>query len=223
MKEQFQKELKEKIKPGVKASDLKKLKKSKSADDLPSPSTNIPLKKSQSQLEIPLTQTKEQQITNLKEQVKFHAETAQNYLQSLQTSQAKVSELEGKLKSSPLEELDQSLSARHKNLKDWFKEYQKNKELDKELVSNIDEVSEELVEQDKIIGKLRGEVSNLKKAKESLSQDLELVGRLAESRKVPYYSPEDNWTYLKYGLYSLAAVVFTLWLVNNLKTKNNQT
>jgi len=35
-KENLQKELKEKIKPGVKASDLKKLKRSKSADDIPS-------------------------------------------------------------------------------------------------------------------------------------------------------------------------------------------
>jgi hypothetical protein len=44
-KQDFQKELKEKIKPGVKASDLKKLKRSKSAGDIPSvppsPTTKI--------------------------------------------------------------------------------------------------------------------------------------------------------------------------------------
>ena len=103
-KDQLQQELKEKVKPGVKPSDLKKkLKRSKSADDIPSSSSpNTPLKKSQSQLEIPLTQpTSEQTITNLKEQVKFHAETAQDYLTSLSTSQAKVSELEEKLKKNP--------------------------------------------------------------------------------------------------------------------------
>ena len=84
-KDQLQQELKKEIRPGVKPSDLKrKLKRSKSADDIPSSSTpNIPLQKSQSQLEITLTQpSKEETITNLKEQVKFHAETAQNYLVS---------------------------------------------------------------------------------------------------------------------------------------------
>src|SRR5438874_8143558 len=103
-KDQIQQELKKEIRPGVKPSDLKnKLKRSKSADDIPSSSTpNIPLQKSQSQLKIPHTQpSKEETIINLKEQVKFHAETAQNYLQSLSTSQAKVSELEEKLKKNP--------------------------------------------------------------------------------------------------------------------------
>jgi chromosome segregation ATPase len=99
-KEQLQKELKEKVKPGVKPSQLKR---SKSADDIPSSPPNTPLKKSQSQLEIPVTQqsSSKDQITQLQEQVKFHAETAQNYLQSLQTSQAKVNELEEKLKKFP--------------------------------------------------------------------------------------------------------------------------
>ncbi len=56
-KDQLQKELKAKVKAGIKPSDLKKLKRSKSADDLPSSSVpNPPLKKSQSQLDIPLNQ-----------------------------------------------------------------------------------------------------------------------------------------------------------------------
>jgi hypothetical protein len=122
-KQNFQKELLEKIKPGVKASDLKRLKRSKSADDIPSapPLPNsVPLSKSQS--EIPLTQSSAKPtLTQLQEQIKFHAETAQNYLKSLQVSQAKVCELEEKLKNKPLsqsEELDNSLFARHQNLKD---------------------------------------------------------------------------------------------------------
>ena len=129
-KDQLQKELLEKVKPGVKASDLKKLKRSKSAGDLP----QTPLKSS------------EPSITQLQEQVKFHTQTAANYLKSLQTSQAKVSELETQLKNNPplqllqdqlqtkqkeveslreqletkpaLTELDNSLIARHKSLKD---------------------------------------------------------------------------------------------------------
>jgi hypothetical protein len=103
-KQDLQKELKEKVKPGVKPSDLKKLKRSKSADDIPK-TPPIPNK----------------EITQLQEQVKFHSQTTANYLQSLQIAQSKVSELEEKLKHNPstqLEELDQSLIARHQNLKD---------------------------------------------------------------------------------------------------------
>jgi chromosome segregation ATPase len=101
-KQDLQKELREKVKEGVKPSHLKKLKRSKSADDIPSPTTSPPLKKSQSQLEISLTQpSPKEQISQLQEQVEFHSETASSYLKSLQTSQAKVSELETKLKNNP--------------------------------------------------------------------------------------------------------------------------
>jgi len=53
-KQDLQKELQEKVKEGVKPSDIKRLKRSKSADDIPNPPPNPPLKKSHSQLEIPL-------------------------------------------------------------------------------------------------------------------------------------------------------------------------
>src|SRR3954453_13834722 len=50
-KQDLQQELLEKEKPGVKASDLKKLKRSKSADDIPSapPLPTVPLNRSKSQ------------------------------------------------------------------------------------------------------------------------------------------------------------------------------
>jgi hypothetical protein len=110
VKDQLQQELEEKVIPGVKPSDLRKLKRSKSAGDVSSAPPSPP-----------------KQITQLKEQVKFHAETAANYLKSLQTSQAKVSELEAQLKRNPplisteptlTHQLDNALQARHKNLKD---------------------------------------------------------------------------------------------------------
>src|SRR4051812_9439380 len=107
MKENLQKELLEKVKPGTKPSDLRKLKRSKSDSDIPSPLNKgsgvllpkiSPLQKSQSQLETPITTSSSKlTITQLQEQIKFHAETAQNYLKSLQIAQSKVSELEEKL------------------------------------------------------------------------------------------------------------------------------
>lgn len=104
-KQDLQQELKEKVKEGVKPSDLRKLKRSKSDSDIPSSPPS-----------------QEKQITQLKEQFEFQAQTAANYLKSLQVSQAKVSELEEKLNqlkpTHQSTELDQSLIARHKNLKD---------------------------------------------------------------------------------------------------------
>jgi hypothetical protein len=105
-KPDLQKELLEKVKPGTKPSHLKKLKRSKSADDIP---------------QTPPLPNPDKEITNLQEQVKFHSQTAQNYLKSLQVSQARVSELEEQLKTKPLSqlaELDNSLLARHRSLKD---------------------------------------------------------------------------------------------------------
>jgi chromosome segregation ATPase len=135
-KEQLQQELKKKITAGVKPSDIKKLKKSKSADDIPASSTpNIPLKKSNSQLEIPVTQqpSLQEQIIQLKNSVKFHAQTATNYLQSLQTSQARVSELEKQLKTHPPNQL----------LSDQLKEKQQEVE---NLRSKLDDSNQKLTE-----------------------------------------------------------------------------
>ena len=253
-KPEFQKELIEKIKPGVKPS---KLKKSKSADDIITPVSNIPLKKSHSQLEIPVIQqpSPQEQIIKLKNSVKFHAQTATNYLSSLQTSQAKVSELEKRLKTYPpnpllqdqlktkqqeienlreklddsnqkladaTTELDNSLLARHKSLKDWWQQYSKSKALDQELVDNVNEASDELLNQDDIISQLRIENNQLKKANNSLQKDLKLSQRLAEMRKVPLPNNENNWgEYLKFTFYSFCAVAFTLWITNNWKTNKN--
>ena len=253
-KQKLQQELLEEVKEGVKPSDLKKLKRSKSADDIPSPSTPIPLKKTQSQLEIPLTQpNSKEQISNLKEQVKFHAETAANYLKSLQSSQARVSELEGKIKNPPssllqdqlkekqkeveklreqLEEkneeleklkethssvLDDNLTLKHQSLKDWWHQYEKTKELESELKENVDYASNELLNQDKVIEKLRSEVDHLKLNNQSLTKDLNLATKLAELRKNPLPNNKPNWDYLKLALYSMLAVAFTLWLVKSFK------
>ena len=48
-KENLQQELLEKVKPGTKPSDIRKLKRSKSADDIPAPLNSTPLNRSKSQ------------------------------------------------------------------------------------------------------------------------------------------------------------------------------
>lgn len=247
-KQQLQKELKEKVKEGVKPSDLKKLKRSKSADDIPSsPAQSVPLKKSQSQLEIPLQPSLKEQVIQLQDQVKFHSETAANYLTSLQTSQARVSELEKNPPSQLLQDqlkekqkevenlrkkledkneelktlkaeqsnlLDTNLILKHQGLKDWWKQYEKTKDLETELKENVEYASDELINQDQRINALQQENNKLKQQNQSLQKDLNLAEKLAELRSSPLPTP--NQDYLKYGLYSLIALTFTIWLL----TKN---
>jgi len=117
--------------------------------------------------------------------------------------------------NSELTELDQSLITRHQSLKDWFIQYGKNQQLEKELSENIEQASEELISQDKKISHLQNQVIKLKQTNQSLNRDLNSAQRLAELRKVPYYSSEDKGTTLKYALYSLLTVVFSCWLVSS--------
>src|SRR4051794_10426494 len=100
-KQDFQKELQEKIE----AFDLKKLKRSKSADDIPTCLTppNPPLKKSHSHLEIPLPHqpSLSQQVKQLKQDLLFTQNTASNYLTSLSAAQAQIIQLQEQLKTKP--------------------------------------------------------------------------------------------------------------------------
>ena len=189
-KDQLQKELNEKVKPGVKPSDLKKLKRSKSVGDIPG-SPAPPPNLLQEQL-----QEKQNEIERLRKKL-------ENKNNLAETSA----------------ELDQSLFARHQNLKDWFSQYSKNKNLDEELSENIEQASEELINQDKVIVDLQSKVQKLEQTKLSLQKDLNLATKLAELRK-DYPFPENNETYLKYVLYSLGAVLFTLWMITNLRKQN---
>jgi hypothetical protein len=99
---EFTQELLEKVKPGVKASDLKKLKRSKSDSDI----TPLPLPEP-----FELEQLKKQ--TNLNTLLQ----------EQLKEKQKQIEELRKKLEAKtpptkPSAELDHSLLARHQNLKD---------------------------------------------------------------------------------------------------------
>src|SRR5215213_11684156 len=115
-KDQIAQQLKEEFARGnLKPSQLKR---SKSTGDIPVSPTSTPLKKSHSQPEMLPPLSPHQEIIQLQAQIKFHAQTSQNYLQSLQLAQAKITELEEQLTqqkqaNNDLEE--QYLTARLKN------------------------------------------------------------------------------------------------------------
>ena len=245
-KDQLQKELKDKVKPGVKPSDLRKLKRSKSEGDISTPPapplpSSVPISRSKSQEpfkdeKYPYTVliSQSQELETLRKETQAKSTTISllrkklegmeksnppNLLLSeqLKAKQQELEQLRAKLETKPATtELDQSLFARHQNLKSWFKQYQKTKHLDAELEENINEASTELENQDKTISQLRGEIRKLKQTNQSLQKDLELAQRLAQSRKIPFLSPEPS-PFLRYTLYSLATVFFTVWLVNSYK------
>ena len=211
-KQDLQKELKEKVKEGIKPSDLKKLKRSKSADDIPTSLTppNPPLKKSHSHLEIPLANQPSltQQIKQLKQNLLFTQNTANNYLQSLSAAQAQLTQLQEQLKENPTElktkikELeDKILELRLDKIKEFGEYYEKNQELETELEQNIDEGLKE-------IKHLENQLKTVNKKKLELQQQLgQELSKNAQLELKDYSASPD---YLKYALYSLCAVLFTV-------------
>ena len=236
-KELLQKELNEKLKVGVKPSDLKKLKRSKSADDIPTspPPASQPRRKSVNPVITEDTLTK--QLSEAQDQIsilELKLETCQRELTELNSLTAENKHLreQAKIKQQQMEslrkdleetnskltqtqqELDNSLQARHQGLKDFGSEYAKKKQAQQELASTVKESAEELTTQDQLLTKLRSENFKLKQTNQSLQRDLTLVQKLAESRKVPYYADEfsSSLNYFKYALYGLLAVGFLLML-----------
>ena len=121
-KPEFQKELKEKITPGVKPSTLKKLKKSKSTGDIPKISplpTATSLNRSKSTE--PFSDPKYPYTTLISQQEELETLRKETETKSTTISllRKKIENLEEKLKEpTPLTELDQHLISRHKSLKD---------------------------------------------------------------------------------------------------------
>jgi chromosome segregation ATPase len=182
------KELKDKLKEGVKPSDLKKLKRSKSADDIPSTDEKLPTQTDLTILLQDQLKEKQKEIEILREKL----ETKNRELAQTQT------------------ELDNSLLARQKSNKQFTLIYDKLQQVKQELNENVNQASDELLNQDEEISKLREQKQQTKLRIQELERDLNLSQRLAQMRKVPLPSDERNWDYLKYALYSLCAVGFTL-------------
>jgi len=142
-KDQLQKELKEKVKAGIKPSDLKKLKKSKSADDIStstSPLPNPPLKKSHSQLEIPLPPNLKQQISALQDELTTERKRVSSLREDLAQEQDKSKQLKEKAKE--LE--DKILELRLDKIKEFGDYLEKKQALTQELELNIKTGTQEI-------------------------------------------------------------------------------
>src|SRR6185369_4965048 len=139
-KDQLQAELKAKVKPGLKPSDLKKLKRSKSADDIPSTPPNPPLKKSHSQLEIPLPPNLKQQISALQDELITERKKVSLLREDLSNSQAKNKQSAQKI--TQLE--DKILELRVEKIKEFGDYLDKKQALTQELAENIKAGTQEI-------------------------------------------------------------------------------
>jgi predicted RNase H-like nuclease (RuvC/YqgF family) len=140
MKDQLQKELKEKVKFGIKPSDLKKLKRSKSVGDIPKapPLPNsTALNRSKSAQELEPTNSKIEQLESKISTLELKLEVSQReigelkaekqaaltqkslFAEQLKEKQKDLESLRQQLETrNSTQELDQSLTKRHQNLKD---------------------------------------------------------------------------------------------------------
>src|SRR5438128_2163344 len=123
-------------------NDLKKLRKSKSLDNVSTPSLTVPLQKSKSQLEIPLTNqpNKDQQITSLQDELTTERKRVGSLREDLANEQEKSKKFKASkeklvVKVSELE--DQILQLRLDKIKEFGDYLEKKEELSKELEENI--------------------------------------------------------------------------------------
>jgi uncharacterized coiled-coil DUF342 family protein len=165
-KPEFQQELKKKITAGVKPSDIKKLKKSKSADDIPN---SLP-HNSGPPTPLLLNQLKEKQ-------------------KEVESLRAKLDDSHQKL-AETTEKLDNSLLARYEAVKQFGLIYEKLKQIRKELDENVQQASDELENKDETVKQLRTIQQKTQTRIRELEQDLNLAHRFIKLKKYPL--PDDD-------------------------------
>jgi len=190
-KEQLQQELKKKITPGVKPSQLKK---SKSESDLPNTPKSPTLKSSHSTTYIPLIEPTELEdkisILELKLETKDREladkeETIKDFRKALQKADEKIKQTQT--------ELDNSLLARQQAVKQFGQLAEKLKQVRKELEENVEQASTELINQDEQISRYRANQLKAQNRITELEQDLQLSQRMTELRSNFLPTPESNY------------------------------
>ena len=181
-KQEFQQELKEKVKEGIKPSHLKK---SKSTDNILSYSE---LAEENKELKKELEQTN----LALQELIKIRPnppnvllqDQLKNKQQELESLRKDLEETNQKLAETTTE-LDNSLLARYEAVKQFGKLAEKLKGVRKELDENVNQASDELINQDETISQLRTNQQRAQQKIRELEKDLQLAQKLAQMRKYP--------------------------------------
>ena len=224
IKEQISQELKKEFAQGnLKPSRIKK---SKSLNDLLVEKTKDTRRNSVEP--IINENTLKAQLTESQDEISILAlkvETQSRELTEFKAENAHLKE-QAEIKQKEVEdlrqELDASLAARHQGLKDWNQEHAKVQALNSELNETIEQSAEEINQNDQTITSLKSQLFKTQQQINSLQRDLNLTAKLAEMRKVPYYSDEfsQSLTYFKYFLYSVITVGFMMFLIRKREVNN---
>ena len=184
-KEDFQKELQQKIKAGVKPSQIKK---SRSAEDLKSkPQASLEVKELQAQITALL-----EQISRIKQETNQSIRNQEATIKKLTESNNKLTDHNNELRLGKLKSSDQ-LSTSQKNEDNYFTKYQSEQQLNQQL---------------------KLQLATLQKNLTITQQDLKSAQRVIELRltkpasKDSQASPFDYWTYLRIG--ALALLIYLL-------------
>jgi len=188
-KQQLQKELKEKVKEGIKPSDIRKLKRSKSADDIANPPT--PLLADQ-------LKEKQQQIESLKKELeKTHAELSETKQQLDNSLEARTQALKDYAKQ-------------HKQIKTLNREL--NETID-QASNELNAGDTEISQLRTTVYQLKNSNESLNR-----QLKLTRISRSSPPHSLPTdYAPKLD--YLPYTLYALMAVWFLLFLNHSWKLK----
>ncbi|CAH1762791.1 321_t:CDS:2 [Entrophospora sp. SA101] len=155
----------------------------------------------QAKSQLPKLEKSLEQITQLKQTLAFTQNTAQNYLQSLQSAQAKITELEEELKTkkifteapeenstelkTKIQQLeDQILELRLEKIKDFGDYYQKKQELETELELNINEGVNEIHRlENKLIATNKKKLELQQKLSQAQGQNAQLELKLIDNQE----------------------------------------
>ncbi|KLL04797.1 MAG: hypothetical protein MRERV_4c071 [Mycoplasmataceae bacterium RV_VA103A] len=200
-KEQLQQEIKEKVKPGVKPSQLKR---SKSADNITSPVIKLEarieeLKKENTNLKKENTELKKSQ-----EEQEIFVDAPEENTEELKT---KISQLQ-----------DQILELRISKIKEFGEYHEKRQELEKDLASNINYGTQEIQKLEtklRTVNKQKWELQQ--KLGQSHSEKARLEIKLIEeqNKETKNNSSPNKW--IEYGPIILFLILYfsAIWLSKN--------
>ena len=216
MTKEFQQELQEKITPGVKPSDLKKLKRSKSVDDLTisQPNPNLEVQQLQEKL-TNLQQSLGQQDPSLLRKAREDLITIRQRLSELfpEQTEVKPSELLELLITKNSELSDHILELRLENIQDFGKYREQLKAVENDLSHQIQTDQSEIKELAKRVNLVSKERTRLQRDKSLAELKLSNL-ELGESNH-----NSDWWTDYRLIIISLLTYWLVLWLLS--KDKHN--
>jgi len=204
-KDQLQAELKEKVKLGIKPSDLKKLKRSKSLGDMPSPLD----KGSGTSFPPPPPLPNDPPNHLLQDQLTEKQKEIEQLRKDLETTSLALNQAH--------QDLDHSLAARIAGVKVFGAEHEKRKKVEQELNETIDEASEEIISSDNKVSSLRKQLQVAQAQITKLNQVLRLAPSHQSSPNLPRPESEELYPYLKLTLYLALTLLFILSLSNSSK------